>query len=71
MRNGKEENRKKCGGKKVEEIPQEKKSSENFNKSIHAQCGRYGHYAKGCRVKEKIKNLDIDDNPKILYIDHA
>ncbi|KAG5576759.1 hypothetical protein H5410_056893 [Solanum commersonii] len=24
----------------------------------------YGHYAKDCRVKEKIKNLDIDDNLK-------
>ncbi|KAG5572800.1 hypothetical protein H5410_062566 [Solanum commersonii] len=28
------------------------------------KCGRFGHYAKDCRVKEKIKSLDIDDNTK-------
>ncbi|KAG5582689.1 hypothetical protein H5410_053316, partial [Solanum commersonii] len=28
------------------------------------KCGRYGHYAKDCRVKEKIKSLDIEDNLK-------
>ncbi|KAH0632853.1 hypothetical protein KY284_035639 [Solanum tuberosum] len=28
------------------------------------KCGRFGHYAKDCRVKEKIKSLDIEDNIK-------
>lgn len=28
------------------------------------KCGRIGHYAKDCKVKEKIKNLDLDDNIK-------
>ncbi|KAG5619581.1 hypothetical protein H5410_004799, partial [Solanum commersonii] len=28
------------------------------------KCRRFGHYAKDCRVKEKIKSLDIDDNMK-------
>ncbi|KAG5611429.1 hypothetical protein H5410_022710, partial [Solanum commersonii] len=42
-----------------------KKYRQNFNRSDTChKCGRYGHYAKDCRVKEKIKNLDIDDNLK-------
>ncbi|KAG5589385.1 hypothetical protein H5410_039899 [Solanum commersonii] len=42
-----------------------KKYWQSFNKSDTChKCGRYGHYAKDCRVKEKIKNLDIDDNLK-------
>ncbi|KAG5572776.1 hypothetical protein H5410_062542 [Solanum commersonii] len=42
-----------------------KKYRQNFNKSDTChKYGRYGHYAKDCRVKEKIKNLDIDDNLK-------
>ncbi|KAG5579249.1 hypothetical protein H5410_049876 [Solanum commersonii] len=42
-----------------------KKYRQNFNKSDTChKCERYGHYAKDCRVKEKIKNLDIDDNLK-------
>ncbi|KAG5609736.1 hypothetical protein H5410_021017 [Solanum commersonii] len=28
------------------------------------KCGRFGHYATDCKVKEKIKNLDIDDSLK-------
>ncbi|KAG5632671.1 hypothetical protein H5410_004388 [Solanum commersonii] len=35
----------------------------NFNRSDTChKCGRYGHYAKDCRFKEKIKSLDIEDN---------
>ncbi|KAG5573150.1 hypothetical protein H5410_062916 [Solanum commersonii] len=42
-----------------------RKKKYRFNKSdICHKCGRYGHYTKDCRVKEKIKNLDIDDNLK-------
>ncbi|KAG5615270.1 hypothetical protein H5410_015094 [Solanum commersonii] len=45
------------------------KSSRNdykeFDKSDTChKCGRFGHYAKDCRVKKKIKTLDIDDNIK-------
>ncbi|KAG5572187.1 hypothetical protein H5410_061953, partial [Solanum commersonii] len=41
------------------------KSRQKFSKldTFH-KCGRFGHYAKDGRVKEKIKNLDIDDNIK-------
>ncbi|XP_060211903.1 uncharacterized protein LOC132639475 [Lycium barbarum] len=28
------------------------------------KCGRVGHFYKNCKVKEKIKNLDIDDDLK-------
>ncbi|KAG5599574.1 hypothetical protein H5410_030944, partial [Solanum commersonii] len=42
-----------------------KRYRQNFNKSDTChKCGRYGHYAKDCRVREKIKNLDIEDNLK-------
>ncbi|KAG5615649.1 hypothetical protein H5410_015473, partial [Solanum commersonii] len=42
-----------------------KRYRQNFNKSDTChKCGRYVHYAKECRVKEKIKNLDIEDNLK-------
>ncbi|KAG5585429.1 hypothetical protein H5410_045863, partial [Solanum commersonii] len=37
----------------------------NINKSDTChKCGRYGQYAKDCRVKEKTKSLDIEDNLK-------
>ncbi|KAG5573016.1 hypothetical protein H5410_062782 [Solanum commersonii] len=42
-----------------------KRYRQNFNKADTChKCGRYGHYAKDCRVREKIKNLDIEDNLK-------
>ncbi|KAG5580731.1 hypothetical protein H5410_051358 [Solanum commersonii] len=42
-----------------------KKYCQNYNKSDTChKCGRFGHYAKDCRVKEKIKSLDIEDNLK-------
>ncbi|KAG5572771.1 hypothetical protein H5410_062537 [Solanum commersonii] len=42
-----------------------KRYRQNFNKSdTFHKCGRYGHYAKDYRVREKIKNLDIEDNLK-------
>lgn len=28
------------------------------------KCGRLGHYAKDCKVKDKIKQLDLDDHIK-------
>uniref|UniRef100_M1DJH6 CCHC-type domain-containing protein n=1 Tax=Solanum tuberosum TaxID=4113 RepID=M1DJH6_SOLTU len=41
-----------------------KKYRHNYKKSDTChKCGRFGHYANDCRVKEK-KNLDIDDNIK-------
>ncbi|KAG5630336.1 hypothetical protein H5410_002053 [Solanum commersonii] len=42
-----------------------KRYRQKFNKSDTCHnYGRYGHYAKDCRVREKIKNLDIEDNLK-------
>ncbi|KAG5631077.1 hypothetical protein H5410_002794, partial [Solanum commersonii] len=42
-----------------------KRYRQNFNKSNTChKCGRYDRYAKDCRVKEKIKILDIEDNQK-------
>ena len=44
------------------------KHRKDFIKSNRSNaCYKYGgvgHYAKDCRVKDKIKNLDIDDNIK-------
>ncbi|KAG5585430.1 hypothetical protein H5410_045864 [Solanum commersonii] len=42
-----------------------KRYRQNFNKSDTChKCGRYGYYDKDCKVKEKIKSLDIEDNLK-------
>ncbi|KAG5615832.1 hypothetical protein H5410_015656 [Solanum commersonii] len=42
----------------------EKWKKKKIEKKLQESVRRYGHYAKDCRVKEKIKNLDIDDNMK-------
>ncbi|XP_070010100.1 uncharacterized protein [Nicotiana sylvestris] len=36
------------------------------SKNPHAyyKCGRVGHYAKDCKIKDKIKELDLDDQIK-------
>ncbi|KAG5584786.1 hypothetical protein H5410_045220 [Solanum commersonii] len=42
-----------------------KRYRQNFNKlDTRHKYGRHGYYAKDCRVKEKIKSLDIEDNLK-------
>ncbi|KAG5609780.1 hypothetical protein H5410_021061 [Solanum commersonii] len=42
-----------------------KKYRQNYNRSDTChKCGRFGHYAKDCRVKEKIKSLDVGDDIK-------
>ncbi|KAG5609742.1 hypothetical protein H5410_021023 [Solanum commersonii] len=42
-----------------------KKYRQNYNRSDTChRCGRFGHYAKDCRVKEKIKSLDVGDDIK-------
>uniref|UniRef100_A0A7N0ZTE0 CCHC-type domain-containing protein n=1 Tax=Kalanchoe fedtschenkoi TaxID=63787 RepID=A0A7N0ZTE0_KALFE len=33
------------------------------------KCGRIGHYANKCRMKDKIKNLNIDEELKDSYIE--
>ncbi|KAG5579985.1 hypothetical protein H5410_050612 [Solanum commersonii] len=41
------------------------KSSDKFGKSDTChRCGRFGHYAKGCNVRNKINHLNIEDNIK-------
>ncbi|KAG5571045.1 hypothetical protein H5410_060811 [Solanum commersonii] len=40
-------------------------NKQKFSKSDTChKCDRFGHYARDCRVKEKIKCLDIDNNIK-------
>ncbi|KAG5592662.1 hypothetical protein H5410_043176 [Solanum commersonii] len=41
-----------------------RKDYEKWKKKKIEKLSSYGHYAKDCRVKEKIKNFDIDDNLK-------
>ncbi|XP_012840389.1 PREDICTED: uncharacterized protein LOC105960727 [Erythranthe guttata] len=41
-----------------------KKDSNFLSKIVCRKCGRTGHYANQCYAKDKIKNLDIDDNLK-------
>ncbi|KAG5630647.1 hypothetical protein H5410_002364 [Solanum commersonii] len=42
-----------------------KKYRHNYKKSDTChKCERFGHHAKDCRVKEKIKSLDVSDNMK-------
>ncbi|KAG5631645.1 hypothetical protein H5410_003362 [Solanum commersonii] len=50
---------------KGDSFKRKKRYRQNFNKSDTChKCGRYGHYAKDCRVEERIKSLDIEDNLK-------
>ncbi|KAG5632979.1 hypothetical protein H5410_004696 [Solanum commersonii] len=54
---------------KIDSSKRKKKYHQHYNKSDTChKCGRFGHYAKDCRVKEKIKSLDIEGNIKdFLY----
>ena len=41
----------------------EKKAFYKKSNACH-KCGRIGHYARDCKVKDKIKSLDLEDNIK-------
>ncbi|XP_070041098.1 uncharacterized protein [Nicotiana tomentosiformis] len=54
--------------KRFEQKEKRRKARKEFIKSNEPdafyKCGRVGHYARDCKVKDKIKNLDIDDSIK-------
>ncbi|KAG5568028.1 hypothetical protein H5410_064956 [Solanum commersonii] len=41
-----------------------KKFYKNNKSNAYHKCGRIGHYARDCKVKDKIKSLDLEDNIK-------
>ncbi|XP_059292105.1 uncharacterized protein LOC132045543, partial [Lycium ferocissimum] len=54
--------------KRKKAFKQRKDFIKSKNPKACYMCGRVGHFYKDCKVKEKIKNLDIDNDLKeILY----
>ncbi|KAG5589786.1 hypothetical protein H5410_040300 [Solanum commersonii] len=62
-RNKIERKERRAEGKKNERRFYKSKSKYDKSDTCH-KCGRFGHYARDRKVKEKIKSLDIEDNLK-------
>ena len=41
-----------------------KKFYKNNKSNVYHKCGRVGHYTMDCKVKDKIKSLDLEDSIK-------